>query len=96
MAHEVFYIMVISQDKVSQHLINDPKISLKAKGLWVFLMLNKDKKITQDFISKNNSNGVDSVSTAIKELIKNGYLVRKRERDNGVFKGFIYSLNMIS
>ncbi len=68
--------------KVSNTIVNDERLSLKAKGLMVYLLSKPDTwKFYQETIVKDTSDGVKAVRSAIKELEENGYLVRKRTRD---------------
>ena len=59
-------------------------LSLKAKGLYVLLLLLKDQGETIDFknVSSFVSDGRDSITTAINELKKKGILSIERLRDD--------------
>ena len=65
--------------QVLNELLNDERISFKAKGLYAFLMSKPDG---WDFetrrISKQSRDGVESVSSGLRELEKFGYLIRIR------------------
>lgn len=60
-------------------LLNNPDISLKAKGLFAFM---QSKPENWDFTVKNiesqSKEGIDSIRSAILELESAGYLVRRR------------------
>lgn len=57
-----------------QRLINDPKISMKAKGL-VFIMdaIEEDAYCTPQYLLTKSKDSRDAVYSAFKELIDNGY-----------------------
>ncbi|MBP5568056.1 MAG: hypothetical protein J6X54_02400 [Treponema sp.] len=59
-------------------------LSLKAKGLYVLLLLLKDQGEIIDFknVSSLVSDGRDSITTAINELKKKGILSIERLRDD--------------
>lgn len=65
--------------QVANQVLNDPKISLKAKGVYAYIYSKPDG---WDFairrIASDHSDGVDSTSAAIRELEKAGYIRRER------------------
>lgn len=69
------------------NLLNDPKISFKAKGLFAFIQSKDDDwDFSAERISNQTLDGLDSVKSALKELEINGYLIRKKYKlDNGYF-----------
>lgn len=67
---------------ISNLHLRDKNISLKAKGLLtVMLSLPDDWDYTIAGLSTINKEGVDSISSTLKELEKYGYVVRKRVRN---------------
>lgn len=66
--------------QVANFVLNDPKISLAAKGLYAYLY---SKPIDWDFseqrIAIESKNSRTSVRTAIQELEENGYLTRIKQ-----------------
>lgn len=65
-------------------LLNDSTISLKAKGLYVYMQSKPDDWVfSLDRISFQNKDGNDSVRNAINELIQSGYLSKSRINNNG-------------
>jgi hypothetical protein len=67
---------------VNKEFLNDANLSLKAKGLLTYFMsLPDDWQIYESEIVKHHRDGRDSLSTAVKELIENGYIQRQRIRD---------------
>lgn len=67
---------------VSNEILRDPKISLKAIGIYVFMMSKPDNwNFTINSISKQVKDGTDSVSTALNELKKAGYLMYTKHKD---------------
>ena len=77
---------------VDKKLINDKKLSWKAKGLLVYLLSKPDGWVL--FIAdvvNHSSNGRDSVYSGLKELEKVGYIKRILEKsENGKFAGTTY------
>ena len=70
---------------IQNELINDKSISLKAKGILLY-MLSKpyDWKYNPKEIAANSKDGLDSVYSGLKELIEAGYVSRKRYADGRV------------
>jgi len=65
-------------------LLNDEKISLKAKGLFVYIQSKPEGwNFSAEKISIHQKDGVDSVISALQELEENGYLVREKRHGNG-------------
>lgn len=62
--------------------VRDPRISLKAKGLLAQLMSHQPGwKVSIKALSVANNCGLDSIRSAINELMDAGYLERSQERD---------------
>ncbi len=76
--------------QVSNTILNDNKLSLKARGLFAFM----DSKIdgwnfTIKSISKQVKDGEDSVRTALEELKNNGYIkYHKQQNGHGIYELF--------
>ena len=69
-------------------------ISIGATGLYCWLFSHiSTQEITVEFICGHFSEGKDAIRSKLKELIKEGYLVRKQVTDKGKFKGYNYYLN---
>lgn len=67
-------------------LLNNPEISLKAKGLFGFIQSKPDDwDFSAERIAFQTKDGRDSIQGALRELEDAGYLRRKRYQDN---KGF--------
>lgn len=78
--------------QIPNTIINDPRLSLRAKGLYMHLLSKPDgwKYYVSEFI-KSSKDGRDSVQSGIKELEEYGYLVRIRAKDNyGQFLSYDY------
>ncbi len=91
-------IIRVKKDKNNPYLImnktglNDKRLSLAAKGLLCYLLSKPDDWYihTKDIIA-NNSNGRDSVYSAINELVKFGYMYKHQFRSgNGAFHSYNY------
>lgn len=84
---EVFYVGIFRVEKVkdyttiSNYHLRDKGLSLKAKGLLTLILaLPEDWNFTIRGLSAICKEGAESIGTALKELEKGGYLVRKRVR----------------
>jgi hypothetical protein len=74
---------------IANFALNDPNLSLKAKGLWAFLMSKpNDWKISYRGLMSQLKEGQSAILSAMKELEKEGYLVRgeKFRMPGGTFK----------
>lgn len=79
--------------QIDKNMISDEKISWKAKGILAYLLSKPDGWVTYlTDIEKRSTDGRDSVSSGVKELLSAGYLERKRVREKGRFKGWEYSV----
>lgn len=68
---------------ISNHHLQDRKLSLKAKGLLTLILsLPPDWDMTLKGLVSLSGDGVDSVRSGIQELEKAGYLRRSRSRNN--------------
>jgi hypothetical protein len=66
---------------VDKSFLNDPDLSLSAKGLLLYLLSKPDTFYHNvNDISNHCSNGRDSILTSIKELIKSNYLLKINKR----------------
>jgi predicted transcriptional regulator len=70
----------------------DPNLSAKAKGIHCFLLtLPDDWKIYVEELTNHFTDGRDSISAGINELIEAGYVRRERKQDTGgLFRGYEY------
>lgn len=75
-------------------LLNDEKISAKAKGLFTFLQSKPDGwKFSTRRITSQQKEGKDAISSGLNELEKAGYLRRKSTKDGkGKWSGYDYFL----
>jgi hypothetical protein len=85
----------MSYTKVANQVLEDATLSLKAKGLFAYLVkLPKDWKIRIGEIAKHHKDGYDSVQSALNELRQAGYLERLgRSRDKGKVGDWDYRIN---
>ena len=68
---------------MSNHHLRNTELSLKAKGLLsLMLSLPEDWDYTTKGLAHICRDGVDSITTALKELERAGYIVRNRLRDS--------------
>jgi len=76
---------------VSNSMLNDPNLSLQAKGLLaIFLSNSPDWEIQMKEIIQRSKNGRDAHYKAVQELIEQGYFYRKQITENGKFKEMLY------
>ena len=62
--------------------LQDPNMSMKAKGLYAYLMsLPEDWVLHQTELKRHFKDGRDSIRTAINELIENGYVTKVDTRN---------------
>jgi hypothetical protein len=74
-------------------LLNREDLSLKAKGLFAFIQSKPDDwNFSAERICLQTKDGIDSVSSALKELEKAGYLKRKKSQDTNGFWDIEYTL----
>ncbi len=80
---------------MSNHHLRNEKLSLKAKGLLsLMLSLPEDWDYTTKGLAHICKDGVDSISTALKELEQQGYLTRQRIRyGNGQLGDIEYTIH---
>ena len=72
---------------IPECVIVDKRLSLKAKGMYLFLMHRIDPEYpygSREEIMESSSDGVGSISTALKELEDVGLLTRRRVRGGKV------------
>lgn len=70
-----------------QKVLYDEKLSLKAKGLYMLLYIDKQEYMTIEKISEYSKDGRDAIRSARNELIKKGYLKVDKVRNNGKILG---------
>lgn len=82
---------------MSNHHLRNVELSLKAKGLLsLMLSLPENWDYTTKGLASICKDGVDSISTALKELEQHGYLTRYRLRgENGQLGGIEYTVHEI-
>ena len=78
----------------SNSIIENPTLSAKAKGVYLYLMSKSDNwQFYESEIVKNFSDGKHSINVAVKELINANLLVRKQKRVQGKFNHYEWILN---
>lgn len=79
--------------QIDKNILSDKQLSWKAKGILVYLLSKPDDWVTYlTDIENQSTDGRDSVSSGVKELLSAGYLERKQLREKGRFKGWEYSV----
>lgn len=78
--------------------IRDKRLSLKAKGLHTYFMsLPRDWKLYKSELVNHFKDGIDSVNSAIKELVKFGYveITEQKRTESGKFSGKCFGFHAI-
>ncbi|MEN4752274.1 helix-turn-helix domain-containing protein [Pseudomonas sp. Ps21-P2] len=80
--------------KIPNHIISDPQLSLKAKGLITALLsLPPNWQLSVEGLAKHHRTGISAIRSAIKELEESGYLKSKRKYGAGrKFSGYEWHL----
>lgn len=79
---------------IPNHIINDKRLSFKAKGLFLYLISKPDGwSFSADRIKFDSKDGEDSILSGLSELENFGLLSRKKLRLGGIFKGYDYFLS---
>lgn len=75
-------------------ILNNPNLSLKAKGLWTFIQSKPEGwRFSERRIAQQTADGLASVRSGIQELLDAGLLRRYIEKDaNGLVIGSVYEL----
>ena len=77
---------------IPNSVLNDPKLSWKAKGILCKLLSNKsDWAVYKSQLQQFSTDGRDSTTNGFNELVENGYIVSiRRHNDKGQFMGYDY------
>ena len=80
--------------QIANDLLEDPSLSLKAKGLMAYLLSRSDKwEVYQAQLETIGPDGEHAVRTALQELRNAGYVERNRlHNESGQFDGYEYLL----
>jgi len=63
-------------------IINNPNLSYKAKGILIYLISKPDGwEVKLEDIAKHSKDGLDAVRSGVNELVKAGYIIRRRIRN---------------
>ena len=77
--------------QIDKTVLNDTRLSWKAKGLMAFLLSKPDTwEINIKNLIKQAKDGKEAVYSGITELIQFGYLVRTESRNMGRFAQVVY------
>lgn len=70
--------------KIRNAILNDERISFRAKGVLIYLLTRPDDwKVSERQLARVGNEGVTAVRAALKELELAGYIVRRRMRGEG-------------
>lgn len=76
-------------------LLNDNRLSWKAKGMWTYLQSKPDGwNFSKDRIKNDSADGRDGTMTGLQELEEYGYLKRKRVRGDRGYWSYEYVLSV--
>lgn len=71
---------------IHKSVLENPRLSFKAKGLWAYGMSRpNDWEFNVEHLSKVSKDGTDSVYSALKELIDEGYCQKVQQNIKGKF-----------
>lgn len=72
-------------------VLNDKNLSLKAKGLYIYLFSKPDGwEFHIDIMQSELKESKGQIYSVLKELIRAGYIVRNQMNENGRFGGIVY------
>lgn len=78
---------------VSNHVLRNKSLSLKAKGLFAWLCSHAGtQNMCMDWIVNSCDDGKAAIQTAIKELKANGYLIITPKMVDGKFSGYVWKV----
>lgn len=78
--------------QVSNKILTEPTLSLKAKGIYAYLFSKPDGwKFYLNTIKKEVKEGERAFRSGIKELIDAGYIKKEQNKEKGKFGGNIYT-----
>ena len=82
----------VSFTQVSNIVLNDPNLSLRAKGLYAYLFSKPDGwEFHPDIIAKDLQESIKTIRATTRELIDCGYIDRTQSNQGGKFGGIIYT-----
>lgn len=81
----------VSFTQVSNIVLADSSLSLKAKGIYAYLFSKPDDwQFHINFMQQELKETAGQIRSAINELIDRGYIIRKQFNENGKFGGMQY------
>lgn len=86
--------LVIPYTMVPNEVLQNPELSLKQKGMLCYLIsLPKGWKIYKSELESRFTDGRESISNAIEDLVKLGFLGKtENPKEQGKFSGFTYTV----
>lgn len=83
---------------LNKQFLNDARLTAKAKGILSYLLsLPDDWQIYEEEITKHFADGIKSIRSGIKELIKYKYISREQKRkEKGQFSSYEYHVYEVS
>lgn len=83
--------------QIHNNLINDVRLSMKAKGLLIYLISKPDEwNFSANGISSQMNDGLSAINSTLKELENVGYLKRIKVLNKGKFVGMNYEIIDVS
>lgn len=80
---------------IDNDLLNDSSLSFKARGLLAYMLSKPDdwKFYTTELARRSSKDGVTAIRSALEEIEKAGYLIRRKNRkEDGQFDGINWKL----
>lgn len=79
---KIYKVKTENYTVISNTILQDESLSWKARGVFAYLYAqHNDWEFYETEVMKHATDGRDSLRSALKELTKHGYLIRKRNRD---------------
>ena len=80
---------------VSEQIINDQRLSLKAKGAYFVIAASPSWSHSIGELLSSTRDGKEAVAAALAELERHGYLHRVQSREGGRFGAMEYALTEV-
>jgi hypothetical protein len=82
---------------VSNIVLTDKELSLRAKGLYAYLFSKPDDwEFHPNVIAKDLKESIGQFRATVSELIQKGYIIRKQINKNGIFGGIVYEFTDVT
>ena len=66
---------------IDNNILQSPDLSFKAKALWAYIKSKNSSNLSVELIMEESKESYPSIASGLRELEKNGYLVREKMSD---------------